>query len=182
MSKVISFTGENLGHAAVVAECEVTLDRLHTILDATVITAEPDRDGLYISEGTTMPLWVHVQPEHKLIALVPYHDTAVVEASVGAAAANRLNGTPILASATILPHLRCAQQPNRLAAPQVGGASQLTDPLRGRRAVRLLAEPIQERVWALRRRCDERLSLFARENPKLICKGEQGDNPQLQLL
>jgi hypothetical protein len=43
-----------------------------------------------------MPLWVHLQPEHKLIALVTYHDTAVIEAAVGAAAANRLNGTLIL--------------------------------------------------------------------------------------
>src|SRR5262245_13840638 len=43
-----------------------------------------------------MPLWVHLQPEHKLIGLVTYHDTADVEASVGAAAANRLNGTLIL--------------------------------------------------------------------------------------
>lgn len=31
-----------------------------------------------------MPLRVHVQPEHKLIALVTYHDTAVVEAAVNA--------------------------------------------------------------------------------------------------
>jgi hypothetical protein len=38
-------------------------------------------------------LWVLVQPEHKLIALVTYYDTAVVEAAVGAASANRLNGT-----------------------------------------------------------------------------------------
>ena len=45
-----------------------------------------------------MPLWVHVQPENKLIALATYHDTAVVEASVGAAAVNRLNGTLILGS------------------------------------------------------------------------------------
>ena len=121
MSNVISFTGEHLGHAATVAECEVTIDRLQAILDAAVITAEPDSDGLYISEGTAMPLWVHVLPEHKLIALVTYDDTAAVEASGGAAAANCLNGTLILASATILPHLPCAQQPNRLAAPQVGG-------------------------------------------------------------
>ena len=74
----------------------MTVDRLQAILDAAVITAEPDNDGLYISEGTTMPLWVHFQPEHKLIALVTYHDTAAVEASVGAEAANRLNGTLIL--------------------------------------------------------------------------------------
>ena len=96
MSKVIAFTGEHLGHAAIVGESEVTIERLQAILDAAVITAEPDNDSLYISEGTTMPLWVHVQPEHKLIALVTYHDTAVVEASVGAEAANRLNGSLIL--------------------------------------------------------------------------------------
>jgi hypothetical protein len=96
MSKVISFTGENLGLATTVVESEVTLDRLQAILDAAVITVEPDNEGLYVSEGTTMPLWVHVQPEHKLIALVTYHETAVVEAAVGAAAANRLNGTLIL--------------------------------------------------------------------------------------
>jgi hypothetical protein len=63
---------------------------------ALVITAEPDNDSLYISDGTAMPLWVHVQPEHKLIALVTYHDTAPVEAPVGAEAANRVNGTLIL--------------------------------------------------------------------------------------
>ena len=96
MSKVIAFTGEHLGQAAPVAESEATLDRLQAILDAAVITAKADSDDLHISEGTTIPLWVHVQPEHKLIALVTYHDTAAVEAAVGAEAANRLNGTLIL--------------------------------------------------------------------------------------
>ena len=60
MFKVISFTGKNLGHAAIVDEREVTVDRLHAILDTAVITAEADSDGLYVSEGTAMPLWVHV--------------------------------------------------------------------------------------------------------------------------
>jgi len=43
-----------------------------------------------------MPLRVHVRVEHKLIALATYHDTAVVEVSAGAAAADRLNGALIL--------------------------------------------------------------------------------------
>jgi len=52
MSKVISFTGENLGHAASIAESEVTIEQLRAILDAAVITAEPENDGLYISDST----------------------------------------------------------------------------------------------------------------------------------
>ena len=36
------------------------IERLQAILDAAVITAEPDSDGLYVSEGTVMPLWAHV--------------------------------------------------------------------------------------------------------------------------
>ena len=59
MSKVISFTGENLGHAAIVEEREVTLDRLQAILDAAVITAKADSDGLYISASRARPFWVH---------------------------------------------------------------------------------------------------------------------------
>jgi len=52
MSKAISFTGENLGHAASIAESEVTIEQLRAIPDAAIITAEPQNDGLYISEGT----------------------------------------------------------------------------------------------------------------------------------
>ena len=51
MSKVISFTGENLGHAASIAESEVTIEQLRAILDAAVITA-PENDGLYTSDST----------------------------------------------------------------------------------------------------------------------------------
>ena len=109
MSKVISFTGEHLGHAATVAESEVTLDRLQAILDAAVITAEPDNDGLYVSEGTARPLWVHVDRRWSSWSPTMHRRR---EASLGADAANRLNGTLILASATILPHLYARSNPS----------------------------------------------------------------------
>jgi hypothetical protein len=60
MSKVISFTGENLGHAAIVDERAAALDRLQAILDAAVITAEAGSDGLYISASGARSYWVHV--------------------------------------------------------------------------------------------------------------------------
>ena len=55
MSNVIAFTGGHLGQAAPVAESDATLDRLQAILDAAVITAKADSDGLHISASGARP-------------------------------------------------------------------------------------------------------------------------------
>jgi hypothetical protein len=65
MSKVMSFTGEHLGHAATVVESEVTLDSLQAILDAAVITAKADSDGLYISASGARPFMLVTCHDHR---------------------------------------------------------------------------------------------------------------------
>ena len=58
---------------SVIAEEEVTIPRLSSVLDAAFIDHEIDDDGdIYVTDGVDFPLWIGVLSDRKLAVLFTY--------------------------------------------------------------------------------------------------------------
>jgi len=92
MSKIIPFTGEFVSGAQIIQEAEVTVERLRSLLETTVIDVELDEEGgLYLTGGIEFPMWVHVESDRKLIELFTYVGETATDAATVAVRLNELN-------------------------------------------------------------------------------------------
>ena len=71
MSNVIPFLSGLT--PSIIAEEEVTIPRLSSVLDAAFIDHEIDEDGdIYVSDGVEFPLWIDLLSDRKLVNLFTY--------------------------------------------------------------------------------------------------------------
>ena len=76
----------------VIAEEEVAISRLSSVLDAASIDHEIDDDGdIYVTDGVDFPLWIGVLSDRKLVVLFTYCSVDAKPAATWLARVNDMN-------------------------------------------------------------------------------------------
>ena len=71
MSNIVRLAPET--PAAIIAETDITLDRLSSFLSAAVIDFRLDTDGdLYVYDGLEFPIWIEIEADRKLLKLFTF--------------------------------------------------------------------------------------------------------------
>ena len=77
-----------------VPEDQVTTKRLCELLDAVLFEHVLEEQGdIYVTDGVEIPLWIHIKPEAKLIALITCYDA---ETGIPSTTINKFNASIIL--------------------------------------------------------------------------------------